>query len=81
MKVALKHLRLKKVGSVAVIAPKGNLVGGDETDELRELLADLAEAGHRWLVVNFRDVTFITSIAALGIAAAAFWAAGRRRQR
>jgi anti-sigma B factor antagonist len=66
VKVALKHIRLRKVGSVAVIAPKGNLVGGDETDELRELLADLAGAGNCWLVVNFRDVTFITSIA-LGV--------------
>ena len=66
MRSALKHIRLRKLGNVAVIAPKGNLVGGDETDELRELLADLAEAGHKWLVVNFRDVTFITSIA-LGV--------------
>ncbi len=68
--VALKHIRMKKVGGVAVVTPKGNLVGGDETEELRLLLNDLAEAGNRCLVVNFQDVGFITSIA-LGVFAQA----------
>jgi anti-sigma B factor antagonist len=67
---ALKYMRVKRVGGVAVVAPRVNLVGGDETDELRQLLTDLAEDGNRCLVVNFRDVEFITSIA-LGVFAQA----------
>jgi len=68
--VALRHTHMRKVGGVAVVAPKGSLVGGDETEELRQLLSDLAESGNRCLVVNFKFVEFITSIA-LGVFAQA----------
>lgn len=67
---ALRHTRTRKVGPVVVLAPKGNLVGGDETEELRQLLTELAESGDRRVVVNFMDVAFINSIA-LGVFAQA----------
>ena len=65
-----KHVRMRRVGGVALISPKHNLIGGDETDELRQVIKELVEAGNRCLVVNFREVEFITSMG-LGVFAEA----------
>jgi anti-anti-sigma factor len=50
-------------GSVAVIEPKGSLIGGEETDELRSSVADLFEQGNRKLVIDLSKVTYLNSTA------------------
>jgi len=50
-------------GSVALLEPKGSLIGGDETDELRAAVADLFEQGNRKLVIDLSKVTYLNSTA------------------
>ena len=50
-------------GSVALLEPKGSLIGGDETDELRAAVTDLFEQGNRKLVIDLSKVTYLNSTA------------------
>lgn len=50
-------------GSVALLEPKGSMIGGDETDELRAAVADLFEQGNRKLVIDLSKVTYLNSTA------------------
>ncbi len=58
LKTAIEHN-----GEVIIIEPKGSLVGGDETDELRTVVADLIEKGNKKLVVDLGKVTYMNSTA------------------
>jgi anti-anti-sigma factor len=66
----VKHIREKRLNGVVVLTPKGNLVGGDETDELQAALKSLAEQKVPCVVIDLKDAEFITSMA-LGILVAA----------
>jgi anti-sigma B factor antagonist len=50
-------------GDIAVLAPKGSLVGGDETDELRSAVSQLIEKGNKKLIVDLGDVDYMNSTA------------------
>ncbi|MFA6456648.1 MAG: STAS domain-containing protein [Bacteroidota bacterium] len=50
-------------GKVVVLEPKGSLVGGDETDELKKTVAGLLEHGNRKLIVDLGDVEYLNSSA------------------
>ena len=50
-------------GSVALLEPKGSLIGGDETDQLRASVADLVEQGNKKLVIDLGKVTYLNSTA------------------
>jgi len=50
-------------GSVALLEPKGSMIGGDETDELRSSVTDLFEQGNRKLVIDLSKVTYLNSTA------------------
>ncbi len=54
------------VKGVAILAPKGWLMGGNETDEFEKAVRDLLEKGNRCLVVDLSDVAHMNS-RALGI--------------
>ncbi len=66
----MKHIRMKQMDGVVVLNPKGNLTGGEETDELQEVLKTLAEQQVGCVVINLRETEFITSMA-LGVLIAA----------
>ncbi len=51
---------------IVVIAPKGNFVGGDETDELRDTIKKLSDDGNKKLVIDLGDVLYLNSTA-LGV--------------
>ncbi len=51
---------------IAVIAPKGNFVGGDETDELRDTIKKLSDEGNKNLVIDLGEVLYLNSTA-LGV--------------
>ena len=59
-------MKQRQVGSIVVLAPKGYLTGGDETDELEQTIKSLVESGNRHLVINLADTQFLNSTA-LGV--------------
>ncbi|MGA9407333.1 MAG: STAS domain-containing protein [Bacteroidota bacterium] len=50
-------------GEILVIEPKGALVGGEETDELRNAVAESIEKGNKKLIVDLGKVTYMNSTA------------------
>jgi len=50
-------------GGIALIQAKGSLVGGDETDKLRQGIAGFVEREYSKLVIDLSDVTYMNSTA------------------
>ena len=50
-------------GQIGIIEVKGSLVGGEETDELRNAVADFVEQGNKKLVIDLSKVTYLNSTA------------------
>lgn len=46
---------------IAVVEPRGSLIGGDETDELKRTAQDLLEQGNRKLIIDLGNVTYLNS--------------------
>jgi len=46
---------------IAVLEPRGSLIGGEETDELKSKARDMLEQGNRKLVLDLGGVTYINS--------------------
>jgi len=59
-------LEVRTSGDVTILAPKGMLLGGKETDELQSKIKELAEAGNRKLLINLGQTTFMNSVS-LGV--------------
>ncbi len=55
-------------GSIAVLEPKGELVGGDETEDLRKSIEGLIKEDNKKLVIDLAKVHYLNS-AALGLLA------------
>lgn len=51
---------------VVILEPKGNFVGGDETDELRDSIKKYSESGNKKLVIDLGNVLYLNSTA-LGV--------------
>jgi anti-sigma B factor antagonist len=52
--------------NIFVIQPKGNFIGGDETDELRDSVKSLSEKGNKKLIIDLGEVLYLNSTA-LGV--------------
>jgi anti-sigma B factor antagonist len=65
MSSKIKQTRLQE-GQIVVLEPKGNFIGGDETDELRDTIKKLADEGNLKLVIDLGGVTYLNS-SALGV--------------
>jgi len=46
---------------IAILEPKGSLIGGDETDMLKAKAEDLIEQGNKKLLIDLRGVSYINS--------------------
>ena len=57
-------------GKIVILELKGNYVGGDETDELRDQIKALSEQGNLKLVIDLGEVSYLNS-SALGVLIAA----------
>jgi len=55
-----------KDGELVVLEPKGNFVGGDETDELRDIVKQYSDKGNTKLVIDLGGVLYLNSTA-LGV--------------
>ncbi len=53
-------------GTVVVLEPKGSLIGGSETDELKSTISALLEQGKLKLIIDLADVTYLNS-SAIGV--------------
>lgn len=58
LKIATEHN-----GEIIILEPKGSLVGGEETDELRNAVAEAVEKGNKKLVIDLGKVTYMNSTA------------------
>jgi anti-sigma B factor antagonist len=65
-------------GNVVVLEPKGSLIGGNETDELKSVLTAQLEQGKVKVILDLADVTYMNSsaIGILTVAHASFQAKG-----
>jgi anti-sigma B factor antagonist len=59
-------MKQRQSGNVVVLAPKGYLTGGDETEELEKTIKTLSEAGNKHLVINLAETQHLNSTA-LGV--------------
>jgi len=59
-------LDVRTSGDVTILAPKGMLLGGKETDELAAKIRELSEAGNKKLLINLGQTTFMNSVS-LGV--------------
>jgi anti-sigma B factor antagonist len=59
-------LKSRQVGSIAILTPKGHLMGGEETEELERAIKKLAEDGNKHLVINLSETQHLNSTA-LGV--------------
>ena len=57
-------------GKIVILELKGNYVGGDETDQLRDEIKKVSEDGNTKLIVDLGEVSYLNS-SALGVLIAA----------
>ena len=46
---------------VAILEPRGSLIGGEETDDIKSKCRDLLEQGNRKLVIDLKNVSYLNS--------------------
>ena len=63
--MALKVTNLSS-GNIVVLEPKGSLIGGDETDEIKNAITRLLKDGNKKLIVDLAGVDYLNSTA-LGV--------------
>ncbi len=59
----------QQIGGV-ILHLSGKFIGGDETEELKQILNEMSEKGEKKLIINMEDVTYLNSTS-LGILIAA----------
>jgi anti-anti-sigma factor len=62
----MAYVSTRWAGDVAVVTPRGYLMGGDETDELSQTIDSLLTQGNRKLVIDLIDTAHMNSTA-LGV--------------
>jgi anti-sigma B factor antagonist len=55
-----------KEGEIIILEPKGNYVGGEETDDLRDTIKKYADMGNKKLIIDLGGVSYLNSTA-LGV--------------
>ena len=55
-------LDVRTSGDITILAPKGMLLGGKETDELQGKIKELSEAGNKKLLINLGQTSFMNSV-------------------
>lgn len=60
---ATKHCHVRRIDDVVVLKPHGSLMGGEETEELEKLIAEMDADKIPALVINLVDVDMMNSTA------------------
>ncbi len=64
MGTKIKSTEIKE--GIYVLEPKGSFIGGDETDDLKFAVREIAETGNKKLVIDLGEVVYLNSTA-LGV--------------
>ncbi len=59
-------MKMREVGNITILTPKGYLTGGDETEELEQGIKGLVEKGSKNLIINLAETQHLNSTA-LGV--------------
>ncbi len=51
---------------IVILEPKGSFIGGDETDDLKFAIREIADKGNNKLIIDLGDVVYLNSTA-LGV--------------
>ena len=62
----MASLKSRVVGTITILAPKGYLTGGEETEELEKAIKGLGEEGNKHLIINLSETQHLNSTA-LGV--------------
>lgn len=46
---------------IAILEPRGSLIGGNETDDIKQKAQDLIEQGNRKLIIDMGSVSYVNS--------------------
>lgn len=65
MGAKIKSTELQDKG-IVILEPKGSFVGGDETEDLKFAIKEIAEKGNTKLIIDLGDVMYLNSTA-LGV--------------
>jgi anti-sigma B factor antagonist len=65
MLTKVKSFEIPEKG-VVILQPKGNFVGGDETDDLKDTIKNYSESGNKKLIIDLGGVLYLNSTA-LGV--------------
>jgi anti-sigma B factor antagonist len=63
--MAIKATELSDKG-IVILEPRGNFIGGDETDELRDTIKKYSDQGNKKMVIDLGGVLYLNSTA-LGV--------------
>jgi anti-sigma B factor antagonist len=55
-------LEVRTVDDVTILAPRGMLLGGKETDELQDTIKQLDQAGNKKLLINLGHTSHVSSM-------------------
>ena len=58
--MSLKATTLNNL-EIAILEPRGSIIGGDETDELKQKAKDFLDQGNKKLVLDLTNVTYLNS--------------------
>lgn len=72
----MPHVRIKWLNWVAVLSPTGDLLGGEETEELNRTIKEALGKGYQGVVLNLKEVGFVNTIAYGVIIAGHSWGLG-----
>lgn len=62
----MSQIRKEEISGIIVLHLRGQFIGGEETDELRQSLTEAAELQQSKLIVNLENVSYLNSTA-LGV--------------
>ena len=62
----MASLKSRVVGTITILAPKGYLTGGEETEELERAIKTLGDEANKHLVINLSETQHLNSTA-LGV--------------
>ncbi len=65
MAAKIKSYEVKEK-NIYILEPKGSFIGGDETDDLKFAIKEVAEKGNSKLIIDLGDVMYLNSTA-LGV--------------
>jgi anti-anti-sigma factor len=66
-------MRKEMRDGILVVTPTKDLMGGEETSELRQIVQESLKVGHKQIVLNLEGISFVNS-AGLGVLVAAHMA-------